>query len=681
MMTYKLIVSNLRRNIKDYAIYFLTLTLAVALFYAFNSVTGAKALGNLNSELLTMIDAMGQMIKLSSVTISVLFSFLILYVNRFLLKRRKKELGIYMLLGMKKGKISSIFVGETVLIGILSLVSGIIIGIFLSQLLTVAAIRVFGGHVNDFSLNFSMQGLKITLVCFTVVYIIAMLFNVICVSKVKLLDLLLAERKNEELKTRKNFVYVIAFMAGIIFLILTALCFNTGELLPQKELLFAGMAFAALATLLIFYSTTSVLLVLIRRQKHFYLKNINCFLVRQISTRIQGNFISMSVVCILLTITIILLTTGVSIAMTMSRMSDDYAPYDFILMMEATEDETDVLEEAKNYEYGYDFGEFIASSFQMNTYKADITYGDVWHDQDVVLWEHDAGLTDKSIQVCSISDYNKCLVAQGYEPLTLDDDEFLINCNYTGTYKYMEHFLEKSSKLTVADATLYPASKELLHYVYQLTSIGDNDRGTLIVSDAVAEKCAADAVFVQGFWKLGTDTDKANTKLNELTTHEDHPPFIWNSKVRMTTMYYSALGLPVFLFTYIGLIFLLICVALISAQQLTEISDNQARYLILRKQGVSEKMMSHTIYKQVGVYFIAPLFLAISYTTVSLKSVLDKVSRFYNMEIGAYIWITVLLMALFYGGYYLVTSASCVRMICDRKNLLYAVNYNCKGEY
>lgn len=670
MMTCKLVLRNLRKNIKDYFIYFLTLTIAISLFYAFNTVTADGALDSLGTDMLSMMENLNLLIKIASVVIAFMIAFLILYVNRFLLKRRKKELGIYMLLGMKKRKISQIFVGETLLIGFASLISGIFIGIFFAQILTIAALRVFGGLVNNFTLNFSKQGFLMTVGCFAIIYVIAMLFNVVSVSGVKLIDLLLAEKKNEELVRRKNIIYVLGFLGGVACFLGTVYFFQDEGLLAEIKPMTAVIVLIVLATILFFYTISAVVLTLLRKKKKFYFKDINSFLVRQIGSRIQGNFISMSVVCVLLAGTILMLTIGTSIAITMSQMSKDFAPYDYVVLKDASENEaSDVLEAAK--EYGYDLYPMIDSHFQITVRKAELNYQYFFKGQEIKLWSHDVNLPERKVYVLSVSDYNQCLVEQGKEPVSLKDDEFLLNCNYKGTQTYMEHFLADCEKLEVSGTVLYPKQKELLENTYMMTSIGDNDRGTLIVPDVIAEGMEESTYVAQGFYKAETDSKKVHEFLDELVYSDNVPgenTFGWNTKIRMNTMYYTKLGIPVFLCTYIGLILLLICVALISVQQLTEIADNKYRYLILKKQGVTDTLMRSTVHKQVGVYFAAPLLLAAIYSGVSLPLAMTRISDLYNIEIGTNIWCTLIVLILTYGGYYLTTAYCCEKMICrDRR--------------
>ena len=380
MMSVKLVLRNLKQNLKDYLIYFMTLALSIAVYYAFNAVSSAEALKSMGEEMFSMMDSIGSTIEHLSIIISFLIGFLVLYVNKFLLKRRKKELGIYMLLGMRKGKISAIFVGETFLIGLVSLAVGTVFGIFFGQILTIAALRVFGGVVSNFTLSFSPHAFMVTVVSFGIIYVLAMIFNVFSISGVKLIDLLTAERKNEELKKKKNGIYAVTFILGMIVLAGGMLCLKTENLFPSKNQLLLGVALIAAATLLIFYSVSAVILMLAKKNKKFYYKDINSFLVRQLGSRMQGNFISMSAVCLLLAITMLLVTTGVSIALTMEALSEADAPYDFMLFYEDVEDgeEVSVTDKALTYEYSVDLEAMMEQSYQFTLFDAsDLLYEDL----------------------------------------------------------------------------------------------------------------------------------------------------------------------------------------------------------------------------------------------------------------------------------------------------------------
>lgn len=666
-MICKLIFGNLKRNFKDYAIYFLTMMLAVSIFYAFNAATKPENLKSLGTDMLSIMEAVNSTIKLISQIIAVLLGFLIIYVNSFLLKKRKKELGTYMLLGMKKSKISVIFMGETLVVGVFSFLMGIVVGLFLGQIINIATLRLFGGNVNSFFIHFSLDSFLFTLICFAVMYAITMVYNFFSVYMVKLIDLITAERKNESFKRRSNVVYLISCVIGVICIYMTVMYLKSDEMIPAIGELKKAVAFAVVGTLCFFYSISAVALMIAKKCKRFYYKDINSFIVRQIGSRIQGNFVSISFVAMLLTITIVLITTGSSIALSMKELSEQYTPYDFVLMYDAKE-QAQIKDKVLEYQPENQLFEIIENEFQITMYDSDVTYGEIWKGQTLELWSHDADLEESNLSVISISDYNTALRMQGKEEISLADDEYLINCNYKGTMQYMDYAVKNLSKLTICGVELKSASNELLENTYMMTSIGDNDRGTLIVPDNVAKMGTLEGLVLQGFLKKGAEVDKLNEQLYNIVKDDlENSPFGWNSKNRMDTMYYTALGLPVFICTYVGILFLMIAVALLSVQQLTQISENKYRFRVLKNQGVSEKMTRQAILKQVGVYFLAPLVMAGIYTMLVQPMIISKVSELFHLEIGTHTIVTMIFMVVLYGGYYITTYSSCVKMIFTKR--------------
>lgn len=403
--------------------------------------------------------------------------------------------------------------------------------------LALSVLRVFGGEVNNFMLSFCPHAFVVTVVSFGIIYLLSMVLNVCIISGVKLIDLLNAERKNEELKKRNNVIYAIAFAVGLVALAGGALSLRTDELFSGRKQLACGFTLIAFATVCIFYSVSSVVLMLVKSNRKFYYRDINSFLVRQLGSRMQGNFLSMSAVCLLLTLTMVLVTAGVSIAITMSEQAGADTPYDFVLFYDTDEDRGEsIIDLARSYEHSVDLDKIVETGYQFTDRNVkDLTYADIYG-ENARLYALDKNL-------------------------------------------------------------LHPAEHALLSENFAMTSI----------------------------------------------------------------------GLPVFMCTYCGLIFLLISVALLAVQQLTEVNDNQKRYRILEKQGVPDAMMRGTIRKQVGVYFLAPLVLAFLFRLSSIGVVTGKASDFCNMDVGFHVVPVMIIVLIVYGGYYLAMVWSCQRMVLGKK--------------
>ena len=154
-MYFKLAIKNLKKSLKDYTIYFLTLVFGVCIFYTFNSIESQRVMMDLNDMQAAAFQLTDIVMAVASVFISFVLGFLIVYANNYLIKRRKKEFGIYMTLGMENKQLSRLIFVETMLIGFISLVVGIGLGVLLSQGLSIFTAQLFKVNLVNFTFVFS----------------------------------------------------------------------------------------------------------------------------------------------------------------------------------------------------------------------------------------------------------------------------------------------------------------------------------------------------------------------------------------------------------------------------------------------------------------------------------------------------------------------------------------------
>lgn len=456
MNTCKLIFRNVCKNIRDYLIYFLTLTLSVSLFYAFNSISDQPAFSNMGMTGTLLYRQLGIMLSTLSTMIAVVLAFLILYANQFLLKRRKKELGVYMMLGMKKGRISRLFAGETLCVGVIALGTGLLLGFFFSQGFSLIALRLFAINLEKFRIVFSAGALRQTVLCFAIIFFIVMLFNIRSVTNVKLIDLLTDSRKNESMQTENRILPVCLFLLSLLCIGISAALFNKNGILPSHENNLFQLAAAALiaGTFLLFYSLSAVFMQAASARKCFYLKGLNTFLVRQIGSKIRTNYLVVTVVCGLLTITICAVSIGASTALAMNKMSRSATPYDLNVLSNVSVDgDSDIA--AYLAAHDITISNYAKATEQISVYEADITYSELFEGQKVKFWPIDEKVPDSKVSVISISDLNRALAMQNKAPITLNDGQYLLNCNYNGTYtphpnmlfsNYLEFWLQWKRK-------------------------------------------------------------------------------------------------------------------------------------------------------------------------------------------------------------------------------------------
>ena len=669
MTSCKLIFKNVHKNLRDYLIYFLTLMISVSLFYAFNSISDQPAFSEMGMTRTLLYDQLGILLSALSVLIAIVLAFLIIYANQFLLKRRKKELGIYMMLGMKKGRISRIFAGETFCVGVIALAVGLILGFILSQGVSLIALKLFAIELDKYQLAFSMGAFRQTIICFALIFFLVMLFNVWSVSSVQLIDLLTASRKNERLKSENRVLPVLMFLLSILCIGIAGVLFYKNGILPSRENMsfqIAGLALVV-GTILLFYSFAAVFIQLMRSNKGFYLKGLNTFLVRQIGSKIRTNYFVMTVVCGLLTITICAVSIGASTALAMNKLSQAATPYDLTVISDVSIDgDSDITDYLATCDV--QMSDYAKNMEQISVYDADMTYADLFAGQDLNLWPIDEAVPQSRVSVISISDFNRALAMQGKGPVTLNEGEYLLNCNYEGTYQYVIEALRIYSELSVGGVALQRASDEVLQDTYVMTSVGNNDRGTLIVPDSVVTALPKDvnALLVQ--YKEETNPDEVLQKMIPIGLDETHG-YRYSEKNMLYDMFYGINALVTFICCYVGLIFLLICAALLALKQLTETTDNIFRYGLLQKLGAKRQQINHTLFVQTGVFFTVPLVVAGLYSILLIGKGMEIVEEFMNIHIATNVWLTVILFLIVYGSYFIATYLSCKRMVTEQKEM------------
>ncbi|MDR3051451.1 MAG: FtsX-like permease family protein [Oscillospiraceae bacterium] len=319
MNTFTLASRNVRKSFRDYGIYFLTIVIGVALFYIFNSIASQSVMMELNQDTrLTLLGISREMDMLSGFVAAIL-GFLIVYANAFLIRRRKKELGIYMILGMKKGKISAILLAETFVVGLVSLAVGVLLGIFLSQGMALITAKLLGVSVSRFAFVFSMDAVRKSINYFGIAFLIVVLFNVININRQKLLHLIYAEKRTPQfhkIPIAVSFILFIisAIMLGVAyhFMLTTGLVgfFDETKRIAQLISIVLGLV----GTLLFFFSLSGFLLRLISKIKGVYFKGLNMFTLKQLGSKMHMAFLSQTFVCLMLFLAISAISVGYSMS-------------------------------------------------------------------------------------------------------------------------------------------------------------------------------------------------------------------------------------------------------------------------------------------------------------------------------------------------------------------------------
>ncbi|MDR0886098.1 MAG: ABC transporter permease [Clostridiales Family XIII bacterium] len=659
-MSFNLAIRNVKKSYRDYAIYFLTITFGVCIFYVFNSIESQQSMMALSENEAIALKQLNRIMGGVSVFISVIFGFLILYANRFLLKRRKKELGIYMTLGMERRDISKILTMETILVGILSLFTGLILGILLSQGLAVVTAKLFMAKLTTFSFIFSFSALMKATIYFGIAFGLVTVFNACTIGRHKLIDLIYAEHKNEKFKSPHLVLSVCLFILSVACLVIAYwMILKYG--FSRSDRFWISISLGCVGTFLFFFSLSGFFLKLISQSKRIYLKNLNMFVLRQINSKINTTYVSLTLVCLMLFVTICAFSSGIGTANAITQELDDKLPYDASYSIEIRDQKSsehtqdfDIHLIAGFEEQGVNFERFAKQYVEVKYYDPKVTFHLMYEGEDF----------DYMPWAIRLSDYNALMDMQGKPALTLDDDEVIINSNLA-VIEEMEESLKSEiahhSEILINDRTYQTDLQSLQQNQLRMTGfslitlivpdtaidgmlITSNDLNINYIAETELYEEIAMAAFINAdFTKVIEDTG------------EDGFSISYETKIKAFEGSRISSALVAYLSIYIGIVFLIIAAAVLAITQLSEASDNAHRYGLLRKIGTDQKMIHKALFTQIFVYFGVPLFLAIVHSVIGIFVANDLVKELGRLDMGKDSIITAVIIFVVYGSYFIAT--------------------------
>lgn len=485
MTLFKLSVSNMKKSIKDYAIYFFTLVLGVAIFYVFNAIETQTAMLRISADTRQVVQLMSKMIAGVSVFIAFVLGFLIIYASRFLMKRRNKEFGLYLILGMGKRKVSTMLFIETLIIGLVSLVVGLLAGIGISQITSVLVANMFDADMSSYSFVFSGSAFAKTCLYFAIIYVVVIIFNTFIISKCKLIDLFQNGRKSENVKIKNPWVSVIVFLISAVSLgyAYHAVITDLNDMYMND--LYKWIVVGCVATVLFFWSVSGMLFRIVSSMKNVYYKGLNTFVVRQMSSRVNTNVLSISVICLMLFVTICVLSSAlavknslnegiakyaradVSISKTQSsdsiyydedEMGNDSETNDLLKKLEVTDGKS--IEDVYS-ENNVDLGSYFSDYVDVHTYTCPaLTIRNYLGDEALIdslgIDVNALSSYEGTEEIISQSDYNKVAKIYDNAELQLADDEYAILANYRIFVKIRDERLQEGKEIEVYGNKLKP---------------------------------------------------------------------------------------------------------------------------------------------------------------------------------------------------------------------------------
>lgn len=660
-MLFKLSLKNIKKSFKDYAIYFLTLVLGVAIFYVFNAMDSQQAMLELNDAEKEIIGLMNEFLGGVSIFVAIVLGFLIIYASRFLIKRRKKEFGIYLTLGMGKRDVSKILLMETFIIGIISLVAGLIIGIIASQFMSIVVANLFEADMSEFTFVFSKAAAIKTIFYYVIIYLIVMIFNVFAVTKYKLIDLLNASKKGEKIKVRSLGLSVVIFLIAAVILGI-AYYFAT-QRLDSLDLFGTSILLGIIGTFLLFFGISGFILKLVQSNKKLYLKNLNIFILRQINSKVNTTVFSMSIICLLLFFTITIFSSAWSINMSLKNDLQYGTPADVLVYTYSdAEGKT-----AKNIltKVGYNLDNF-AEYTESYTYGFDtVTVGSLLTPiLNDVQKDYPNLLVDNYLPVMTISDYNKIASFYGNQTYTLNEDEFILVADYEQMLQYENKALAKGVTIQIGDKTLHNKYKECVEGLLQMSGNKANTGIVVVPDDIDISSSEITKNFLAANFK--GDKDEANSELMSYMDEINGEGAVADTKIDIYTASTGLSAIMIFIGLYLGIIFLISSAAILALKELSDSSDNKEKYGMLRRIGVDDRKLNKALFIQIGIFFMLPLLVAIIHSVFGIMSaskIMESMSVTTNISSIA---MTALLIIAIYGGYFIVTYFTSKRIINEK---------------
>ena len=712
-MLAKLAFRNIRRSVKDYGVYFVTLVFGVAVFYAFNSVTSQSILFDLeDTATASVFDMTGQMLGMFSVVIACVLGFLVLYANGFLIRRRKQEFGTYLMLGMNPRSVSAIVLMETVAVGLVSLVVGLLLGFALSQGLSFVTAGLFNIQMTQYRFVFSTDAFLLTLGCFVLIFAVTGLFNTLSIRRYKLIDLLSARSKNARFRVRNPWISLVAFVAAVGVVAWAYLTLLDNGLLQFDEGFWRATGLMVAGTFLFFWSLAGFALAVIERTRGVYFKGLAMFTMRQIASKVNTAFVSLSVVCIMLFFSLTVFSTGMGLARAFSGNVEDGTLYDATLTANVylnaggVHDEealASMSEEDREYQqvadekaaavtadaeaYGWDIAAKLADSsptwdqlvelsVQIDAFvSADASYGELMdrYGHDTGNEKQNEALHGQGVTLIAESQFNALAELTGRPTVDLGEDGFAVN-NTLDAMKALSEAVSREGETLEAGGRTLTATGELRSQPLEDAAFSASGAEFIVPDSVIADLRAQGAVPDQSLLNLMYKTSRTEgDKLLEQMLGEASPanpevaasgwafsPKPWPVTLSFTAeeviVQSSGMNLMIsYLALYIGFVFLIATAAILAIQQLSETSDSLGRYQVLAEIGCDRRMIFRSLRTQVLVYFLVPLALALCHTVCAVGIISDAVLVQLGVSVLEPALMTGVLVGVVYGAYLLVT--------------------------
>ena len=653
MLYVKLALRNLKRSLKEYSIYVFTVTITMTLLYAFFAIAFSGEM----QDLVTTYDNVKSIMIMVSILVTLIIAWLIYYISNFILQKRSREFGMYLLLGMKRTQVSRMFLFEQLALGAVGFFIGCVLGIFVYEILHAILLNIFG-FAYAFQLSFSWSACGAAFLCFLSIYLLEMIREGIALKKQSIHTMLYNASRNE--KTAKGsrlsgFYFLAAVLLAVAGLYVTQQYLRSmvnGQS-SDSMLLMLGVFAIIVSVYLFFYGISAVLGIFLNRHRKIKYKGNCMYLYGQIAGRLRSNRTVLATLSLLTLLTLLFLCIALKFNEVKELSNARFVPFDIM----ASSSEKLNMKSIESY----------LQEHKISYQSADIHYYQKEERDDfysVVKGKSYYTEDEKHSVYMKQSDFNKLRSLKGKPSVTLKADEYLIVCATD---------IKDSLQEYGAQHTLHLQGKRL-----QLRGVDDTEYGQtrnsgyyLIVADEHVKH--AKPYFRE--WVANTDPE------TEVSWYQDTVnQFFDDNKEQVGDSFYSyasyrvkakwfeenAVGFVSICFSLFYLSFIFICISatILAVQQLSDAHRQRYSYAMLHKMGVNQRRLHALLAKQIAVYFIIPLVLPIVYLLPIIR-MLDELFEMTYASANMFIYLggSMLFFLAVYGCYYVMAYLGCKRNI------------------
>lgn len=654
----KLAVTNLKNNRKTYIPYMLTAILTVMMFYIIDALARNKSVGDGNLRLC---------LSWATVVIIVFAVIFLFYTNSFLIKRRKKEIGVYNILGMGKRHIARMLTIETLIIAVISIVVGLVAGIIFSKLMFLALLKVIHYDVN-MVFELSVRSLLNTLLLFVIIFALTLVYNLLQIRLSNPVELLRGGSQGEKEPKTKWLLTILGMAAiGIGYYI----AITTESPLSAITLFFLAVICVIIGTYALFTAGSIALLKLLRKNKNYYYKTSHFTSISGMIYRMKQNAVGLANICILSTMVLVMISTTVSLYTGMNDVLETRFPTEF---------------EARNYNATEENMKKIDQIIEEEAANAGVKVKNRVSHREASLSSirtgSDFSLMDNGNYVaedlCSLifisqDEYNN-LASQN---ISLAEDEMMVFVDTEDSYGKDTAKIGSASFKVVKELKKFPLAKKSQGQLAPTFYMVVNNEH--IMQQFLDEAYADSQMQIE--WKeqqfnihyiVTFDLEgsqkacmKAEESIKSRVESETTPSFCESRELNREGFYMLYGGL-LFIGIYLGVMFLMATVLIIYYKQISEGYDDKERYQIMQKVGMSKKEVRHSIRSQVLTVFFLPLITAIIHIIVAFK-VITKLLAVLNLVnvplFMACTIITVAVFAVFYAIVYGLTAREYYKIV------------------